>query len=140
MFTAIIYQDSPQLPKMRALLSKQRLQWDEETTLEPIYKLDCWTRKLEPTDENKPAVKITVTNTRDKMQVVRSKPKQRKKPVNDTYSSEKVGEGVYLWNTPTGIKKASFAYDAKALERIKKETQARIDASLKVKTEVNWKE
>jgi hypothetical protein len=28
-------------------------------------------------------------------------------------------------------RKASFAYDAKAQERIKKETQARIDAALK---------
>lgn len=139
MFQAFIYQDSPCLAKMRGLLSKQCLQWDEEVA--PLAKLTVvWNgTRNEHVIEDKPAVKITVANTSHKVKATRAKPiKRAAKPV-DLYKSREVSQGVFVWSTPKGEFKASFAYDAKAQERIKKETQARIDKALQVKTGYHWK-
>jgi hypothetical protein len=131
MFTAIIYQNSPQLPKMRALLSKQCLQWDEESAPDASMIING----VEWVIPCHPAVKITVSDTRHKVKATRAKPKPRKHAANDPYKSEMVSEGVHLWKTPSGVLTASFGYDAKAQERIKKEARADIDKRLRAKSD-----
>ena len=77
------------------------------------------------------AIKITVANTLQRVKATRVKPKARAAKPVDVYTSRKVSQGVFEWTTPTGVKLSSFGYDAKAQERIKKETQARIDKALR---------
>lgn len=117
MFTATIYHDSPALIACLNLLAKHKL----------IYV------SSETTHDDKPAIKINVTGKALKEQ---RKPRL-KKPANTTYGSERLKDGGYLWKTPSGTFKASFAYDAKAQDRIKRETQKRIDSNLTAMTGYN---
>jgi hypothetical protein len=95
MFQAVIYQDSPRLAKMRELLSKQCLQWDEEAA--PLAKLTIKWENNAITEiiEDKPAVKITVADTMHKVKTTRAKPKARQHKPVDSYTSREVSQGLF---------------------------------------------
>ncbi len=114
MYVATIFYDSPRLYDCRALLSKQRLAWEE----------DCLN------DWDKPTVRITCADTKTKLKPSRQLKKASKPQAKDDYQSETLPEGGYVWHTRNGAVRASFPYDAKLNDKIRRETQARINRRL----------
>lgn len=124
MYQATIVLNSPALDKVRQLLIKQRLMWDEEpATLTKRYNGN-------KPDESIPAVRIVVSNTKEKIKLTRKASVKKTVTVDDRYSSEALPSGHYLWRTPNGQFTVSFPYDQARLDKIKRDSRARIDKRL----------
>lgn len=79
MYQATVYRDSPAVEACRKLLIKQRLSWEEETTLL----------------NDKPAIHIIVSNVKDRLKPVRTKSASVK--VSSGIVCEQLAVGLYRW-------------------------------------------
>lgn len=113
-FRATVLLDSPALSGLRAVLHKQKLEWQEEGVL----------------IEGKAAVSIYVVGFRYKTKRV---PAPRKaKPKAKDYTCKLLEYGKWEWTRPDGTSAgwASFPHDPKRLAKISAETRARENREL----------
>lgn len=117
-FTATIHEDCEALPELRALLAKQRLEWEEEPTI----------------FNDLPSISIRITG-----KAIKSKRTiKRRTKAKDKYTSVALPCGSYLWSTPAGEFKASMPYDSKAYEKIRAAVNRDIEYRLRTGKPNGW--